>query len=85
VVLIQHYGWDDFSKLWWTIPDRDSLAAAIKPYNVIGIFHGHSHAVEHRTWNGIPVWSAGSTAKNDQPGDILVVRYRKGKLTVWAL
>lgn len=83
VVLIQHYGWDDFSKLWWTKPDRDSLASVIGPYNVIGIFHGHSHAVEHRTWNGIPVWSAGSTVKEGQPGDILIVRYRKGKLTVW--
>ncbi len=83
VVLVQHYGWDDFSKLWWTQPDRDSLAAVIKPYNVIGIFHGHSHAVEHRTWNGISIWSAGSTVKGDKPGDILVVRYRKGKLTIW--
>ncbi len=83
VVLVQHYGWDDFSKLWWTAPDRDSLASVIKPYNIIGIFHGHSHAVEHRTFNGIPVWSAGSTVKGDEPGNILVVRYRRGKLTVW--
>jgi cytolysin (calcineurin-like family phosphatase) len=83
VVLVQHYGWDDFSKLWWTQPDRDSLSAVIKPYQVIGIFHGHSHAVENRIWNGIPVWSSGSTAKGDQPGDILVVRFRKGKLSVW--
>jgi cytolysin (calcineurin-like family phosphatase) len=85
VVLVQHYGWDDFSRLWWTLPEKDSLAAIIKPYRVIGIFHGHSHAVEQRTWNGVPIWSAGSTVKGDQPGDILVVRYRKGKLKVWAL
>ena len=84
VVLVQHYGWDDFSKLWWTRPDIDSLAAVIRPYHVIGIFHGHSHAVEHRTWNGIPIWSAGSTVKDDGPGNILVVRYRGGKLSVWS-
>ncbi len=83
VVLVQHYGWDDFSKLWWTVTDRDSLAAVIKPYNIIGIFHGHSHAVENRQWNGIQIWSAGSTVKGDQPGDILVVRCRRGKLTIW--
>ncbi len=83
VVLVQQYGWDDFSKLWWTIPDRDSLAAVIKPYNIIGLFHGHSHAVENRQWNGIQIWSAGSTVKGDDPGDILVVRCRKGKLTIW--
>ncbi len=84
VVLVQHYGWDDFSKLWWTLPEKDSLAAAVKPYNVIGIFHGHSHALEHWVWNGIPIWSAGSTVKGEEPGNILVVKYRRGKLRVWA-
>ena len=85
LVLVQHYGWDDFSKIWWTLPDKDSLAAVIRPYNIIGSFHGHSHAVEHRTWNGIPIWSAGSTVKGDQPGDILVVRVKNGKLKVWGM
>jgi predicted phosphodiesterase len=84
-VIIQHYGWDDFSKLWWTIPDRDSLAALLKPYRVAAIFHGHSHAVEHRTWMGIPIWSAGSTVKEGQPGDILYARFRKGQIRVWHL
>lgn len=85
VVLVQHYGWDGFSLLWWTRPDRDSLASVLKGYNVTGIFHGHSHAVEHREFNGIPVWSAGSTARGDRPGDILVVRCRNGKLKIWPL
>jgi cytolysin (calcineurin-like family phosphatase) len=85
VVLVQHYGWDEFSNLWWTMPDKDSLAAVIRGYHVIGIFHGHSHAVEHRTWNGIPVWSAGSTVRGDKPGDILVVRFRNGRLRVSSL
>ncbi len=84
VVLVQHYGWDGFSKLWWTLPEKDSLAAAVRPYNVVGIFHGHSHAVEHWDWNGIPVWSAGSTVKGEEPGNILVVKYRRGKIRVWA-
>jgi len=85
VVLIQHYGWDDFSKLWWTLPEKDSLASVIKGYNVIGIFHGHSHAVEHRVWNGINIWSAGSTVKGEEPGNILAVRFRNGKLNVYPL
>lgn len=83
VVLIQHYGWDDFSKLWWTLPEKDSLAEIIRPYHVIGIFHGHSHAVEQRTWHGIPVWSAGSSVKGDIPGDFLVVRFKNDRLQVW--
>ncbi len=82
VVLVQHYGWDGFSQLWWTQPDRDSLWEVIQPYNVIGIFQGHCHAVEQFDFHGIPVWSAGSTQHGDQPGDILAVRYHEGRLSV---
>lgn len=28
---------------WWTPAERDALLAAIAPYNVVGIFHGHQH------------------------------------------
>ena len=85
VVLIQHYGWDDFSLLWWTSPDRDSLAEVLRPYRVAAIFHGHSHAVEHRTWKDIPVWSAGSTVKGEEPGNILYISYRNGRIRVWPI
>lgn len=30
---------------WWSEADRAALLAAIKGYNVIGIFHGHQHEV----------------------------------------
>jgi len=82
VVLIQHYGWDGFSQLWWTGPDRDSLYEILKDYRVIGIFHGHSHAVERFDFHGIPVWSAGSTQHGDESGDILVVRFNGDSLEV---
>lgn len=28
---------------WWTEDDRQALLAALKGYNVIGLFHGHEH------------------------------------------
>jgi cytolysin (calcineurin-like family phosphatase) len=28
---------------WWSAAERDALLAAVAPYNVIGIFHGHQH------------------------------------------
>lgn len=28
---------------WWTPEERDALVAAIAPYNVLAIFHGHQH------------------------------------------
>ncbi|TIS59261.1 metallophosphoesterase [Mesorhizobium sp.] len=46
--------WDTAKKLfdddgagrphWWSEADRRALLAALKGYNVIGIFHGHQHA-----------------------------------------
>jgi cytolysin (calcineurin-like family phosphatase) len=29
---------------WWSGADRQALLAALKGYNVVGIFHGHQHA-----------------------------------------
>jgi cytolysin (calcineurin-like family phosphatase) len=29
---------------WWSRADRQALLAALKGYNVVGIFHGHQHA-----------------------------------------
>ena len=28
---------------WWSEADRQALLAALKGYNVVGIFHGHQH------------------------------------------
>ncbi|WP_165848767.1 metallophosphoesterase [Mesorhizobium delmotii] len=30
---------------WWSEADRQALLAALKSYNVIGIFHGHQHEI----------------------------------------
>ncbi len=43
VVIIQHYGFDSFSLKGWTEAQRVAYWNAIKNYNVIAIFNGHSH------------------------------------------
>jgi len=49
VVLVSHYGFDDFSKgltgepEWWREEDRVNFWNTISPYNVIAIFTGHRH------------------------------------------
>src|SRR5262245_28620306 len=47
VVVIHHYGCDDFSrnpKWWmWTEDNRVALANCLSEYNVIAFFSGHKH------------------------------------------
>ncbi len=83
VVLSQHYGWDGFSFLWWTETERRAFYEVIKNYNILGIFHGHSHGVEKRIWNGIPIWVCGSPQKMGKPGDFLVARIKHNKHKVY--
>lgn len=82
VVLMFHYGWDDFSLLWWTEEEQERFYSVIRDYNIAGIFHGHDHAVEHYTWKGIDVWSAGSPQSGDKTGEFLVVNLRQDSLAV---
>jgi hypothetical protein len=45
VIFFQHYGLDTFSTNgWWLQPDRETFWAAIRNYNVIGMFTGHIHS-----------------------------------------
>ncbi|QRN99367.1 discoidin domain-containing protein [Archangium violaceum] len=52
VVLIHHYGFDDFSigvekpeEVWWTEAERIAYWDVIANYNVVAIFSGHDHRV----------------------------------------
>lgn len=51
VVLVHHYGFDEFSvgSNWWTTAERNAYWDAIAGYNVIGIFTGHQHLAETST------------------------------------
>jgi len=82
VVLLQHYGWDVWGSGWWSDRERQALYAAIKGYNVIAFFWGHSHVVERLDVNGIPSFCVGSSQADPLPGSFLVVRIRPKEMAV---
>jgi cytolysin (calcineurin-like family phosphatase) len=85
VVLFFHYGWDDFSLLWWTGKEQEAFAEAIKEYNVAAIFHGHNHSAAAYKWNGIDVFSSGSPQRGSSVGNFLIVRADGDSLSVTSL
>lgn len=83
VLIFQHYGWDDFSTdgRWWSNQMRNLQLDVLmrrplgsgntvqgNPYNVIGIFTGHTHDVEQ-----ISVFAGQDTLGNDVHFDNIVV------------
>ena len=59
VVLIHHYGFDEFStgeedptRPWWTASERQRYWDAIKGYNVAAILTGHDHRNAGSSWTG---------------------------------
>lgn len=83
VILFFHYGWDDFSNLWWTPAEQEAFYKVIKDYNIAAIFHGHDHAAANYKWKGINVWSDGSPQRGEQTGSYLIVRVQKGEVSVF--
>lgn len=80
VVIIQHYGFDEWALKWWTDKERKNLFTILKKYNVVGIFVGHTHFAENLEWEGIPVfqvnnaWPEIDGGNNDGNGSFAVVR-----------
>jgi cytolysin (calcineurin-like family phosphatase) len=82
VVLLQHYGWDVWGLGWWSDRERQALSAAIKGYNVIGIFWGHTHSVLRIDFDAIPTFCVGSSQADPLPGVFMVVRIRPKEMAV---
>jgi hypothetical protein len=82
VILFQHYGWDEWSRGWWSDREREAYGAAIRGYQIAAVFWGHSHAVQRIDWNGIPTWCVGSANKEGAGGEFLVVRLTPNELIV---
>lgn len=77
VFLLFHYGWDGFSKLWWTEGEQTRFHNALEGTRVETIFHGHDHAVEAYKWEGIDVVSSGSPQHGLKTGEFLIVEAGK--------
>jgi cytolysin (calcineurin-like family phosphatase) len=84
VIVMQHYGFDDFSlePRWWTDAERDAYGDAIKPYSVAAIFSGHQHWAQRLTWRGINNYVL-PKAKGDNGTDgVYAVRILGSRMTV---
>ncbi len=82
VILLFHYGWDNFSLLWWTEKEQEDFYEVIKNANITGIFHGHNHSVGHYIWKDIDIWSAGSPQTENGVGVFLGVKITNDSITV---
>ena len=65
VVICHHFGLDESSCKWWEAEDRDIYYETIKDYNVIGIFHGHTHDPKTYQWRGIDVYDVGAGVEGE--------------------
>ena len=68
VVLLQHYGWDVWGLGWWSDREREALAEAVRDYNVIAAFWGHTHVVQRVDVGSLPTFCVG------RPGVFMIVR-----------
>lgn len=82
IILIFHYGFDDWGNMWWTQNEQDQFYDVIEKYNILAIFHGHSHNIQFYNWRGIPVFCVGSTQKDSNPGEFMVVRVDNEKINI---
>ena len=83
VYLFFHYGWDGFSKLWWTEVEQARLRDVIAGSDVRAIFHGHDHSAKTYRWEGIPVYAAGSPQRGNRTGNFLFVTTGKSVVRVF--
>jgi hypothetical protein len=82
VIILQHYGFDEWSKGWWSENERLAFYDAIKDYNVIAIFWGHSHVSQMLNWKGINTWCVGSGQRDPEPGEFFVVNINPKEMIV---
>jgi len=65
VVIYHHFGLDENSQKWWEAEDRDIYYETIKDYNIIGIFHGHTHDPKVYQWRGIDIYDVGAGVEGE--------------------
>jgi hypothetical protein len=84
VIMVQHYGYDDFGLgpggyrgYWWHPDARDAFAAIINGTNVIAFFHGHTHVAgftpKGTTRSGQPVFRGETRSR------VIDVGYSEGR------
>ncbi len=82
IILTFHYGFDEWGSKWWTEAEQNSFYEIIGEYNVKAIFYGHTHTVQAHEWKGIPVFCVGSSQKDNEPGEFMVVKISEEEMVV---
>ncbi len=82
VVILCHYGFDSWGLSWWPVSMQQAFYDRIKEYNVIGIFHGHSHTTSMYAWNGFDVYSVPAAQSQSGAGKFLAVNIKGNNITV---
>jgi len=59
VVIFFHYNIKGPHADAWSDREKDAFAETIRPYNVVGIFHGHWHGTGQYRWAGRDVYNVG--------------------------
>lgn len=84
VFIMQHYAFDGSSigtedkRPWWLDVDAEATYQALKDYNIIALYHGHSHARKNYKWKGFDVFDNGTA----MDGDVLVFRIKGTRMVV---
>jgi hypothetical protein len=67
VILVQHYGFDDFSAGWgwWSPKDRAATWDVIRDSNVVAYLHGHTHGMTFMKWRGEEIHGPGRTMPSE--------------------
>lgn len=62
VLIMQHYGFDQFGyeDRWWTVAQKEAFLDVIRPYHILALIHGHTHATYRYEWEGYDILNVGS-------------------------
>jgi hypothetical protein len=83
VIVITHYGVLGGMADWWTPQAKERFHQAIAPYNIIGIFNGHSHGADFISWKNILTVHCGTTARPEYGhGDFMVIRVTETEMKI---
>lgn len=85
VLLFQHYGFDEGFTMdwgWWSRNEVDNYYQAIKDYNIVGIFFGHTHAFNIGKLNEIDFYNEAALQRDPNEGEFVVVSIKDDEMIV---
>jgi cytolysin (calcineurin-like family phosphatase) len=83
VVIIQHYGFDEWALSWTTKEQRNEYKETLEGYNVVAIFAGHNHEALHLNWEGYDVFQSNNAwPDRDGNGSFMICRITDSYLDV---